>query len=129
MLSLFSRVELCVTVASQAPLSMEFFRQGYWSVLLCPPSGDLPDPAIEPRSPTLPVDSLPLAPPEKPYWHCTRIKKKYMNADCWIIMKGCSIGCPPSHVSVTGLLLALKIYIDREVETLYFIVWMCETLG
>ena len=36
------------TVAHQAPLSMEFSRQEYWSALSCPPSGNLPDPGIEP---------------------------------------------------------------------------------
>ena len=39
-------------VASQAPLSMGFSRQEYWSGLPCPPPGDLPNPGIEPRSPT-----------------------------------------------------------------------------
>ena len=38
------------TVARQAPLSMGFSRQEYWSGLPCPPSGDLPDPGIEPAS-------------------------------------------------------------------------------
>jgi len=47
------------TVPCQAPLSMEFSRQGYWSGLPFPSSGDLPDPGIEPRSPALQVDSLP----------------------------------------------------------------------
>ena len=36
----------------QAPLSMEFFRQEYWSGLPFPPPGDLPDPGIEPVSPS-----------------------------------------------------------------------------
>ena len=54
------------TVALQAPLSVGFSRQEYWSGLLCPPSGDLPNPGIEPRSPTRQVDSLPSEPPEKP---------------------------------------------------------------
>ena len=45
--------------AIQAPLSMGFFRQGYWSGLLCPPPGDLPNPGIEHRSHALQVDSLP----------------------------------------------------------------------
>ena len=36
----------------------EFSRQEYWSGLLCPPSGDLPKPGIEPRSPALQADSL-----------------------------------------------------------------------
>ena len=38
------------TVACQAPLSMGFSRQGYWSGLLCPPPDDLPDPGTEPMS-------------------------------------------------------------------------------
>ena len=50
----------------QAPLSMGFSRQEYWSGLSCPPPGDLPKPAIEPRSPALQADSLPFEPPQKP---------------------------------------------------------------
>ena len=38
------------TVARQAPLSMGFSRQEYWSGLPCPPPGDLPVPGIEPTS-------------------------------------------------------------------------------
>ena len=41
----------------QAPLSMEFSRQEYWSGLPFPSPGDLPDPWIEPRSPELQADS------------------------------------------------------------------------
>ena len=52
------------TVACQAPQSMEFFRQGYWSGF--PSPGDLPNPGIKPRSPTLQVDSLPSELPGKP---------------------------------------------------------------
>ena len=37
-------------IAHQAPLSVEFSRQEYWSVLPCPPPGDLPDPGIEAAS-------------------------------------------------------------------------------
>ena len=50
-LSHFSHVRLFVilwTVAFQAPLSMGFSRQVYWSGLLWPPPGDLPNPGIEP---------------------------------------------------------------------------------
>ena len=47
------------TVAHQAPLSMKFSRQEYWSGLPYPPPGDLPDPGIEPSSPAWQVDSLP----------------------------------------------------------------------
>ena len=42
------------TVAHQAPLSMEFSRQEYWSRQLIPSLGDLPNPGIEPRSPGKP---------------------------------------------------------------------------
>ena len=49
----FSHVQLFVTpwnVACQAPLSMGFSRQEYWSRLPCPPPGDFPDPGIKPES-------------------------------------------------------------------------------
>ena len=51
-------------VALQAPLSMKFSRQEYWSRSQFPPPKDLPDPGIEPTSPASPesqVDSLPLS--------------------------------------------------------------------
>ena len=54
------------TVTLQAPLSMGFSRQEYWSGLPFPSPGDLPDPGIEPRSPALQVDSLPSEPTGKP---------------------------------------------------------------
>ena len=54
------------TVACQAPLSMGFSRQEYWSGLPFPSPGDLPDPGIEPRSPALQADALPSEPPGKP---------------------------------------------------------------
>ena len=38
------------TIARQAPLSMGFSRQEYWSGLLCPPPRDLPDPGAAPTS-------------------------------------------------------------------------------
>ena len=44
-------------VACQAPLSIEFSRPEYWSGLPFPSPGDLPNPAIEPGSPTLKADS------------------------------------------------------------------------
>ena len=54
------------TVAHQAPLSMGFPRQEYWSGLPFPPPGDLPNPGIEPESPSLQADSSPTEPPENP---------------------------------------------------------------
>ena len=56
-----SRVRLFVTpwtVARQAPLSMGFSRQEYWSRLPFPSPGDLPNPGIEPGSPTWQADAL-----------------------------------------------------------------------
>ena len=49
------------TAAHQAALSGRFSRQEHWSGLPFPPPGDLPDPGIEPVSPALQVDSLPLS--------------------------------------------------------------------
>ena len=49
------------TVAHQAPLSMEFSRQEYWSGQPSPSPGELPDPGIKPGSPALQVDVLPLS--------------------------------------------------------------------
>ena len=43
------------TIAHQAPLSMEFSRQEYWSRFLFPSPGDLPNPGIEPRSPAMKI--------------------------------------------------------------------------
>ena len=66
-LSRFSRVRLFATpwtVARQAPLSMGFSRQEYWSGLPFPSPGDLPDPGVEPVSPVVPAlqaDSLSLS--------------------------------------------------------------------
>ena len=51
----------------QAPPSMGFSRQEYWSGLPFPSSGDLPDPGIEPRSPALEADALTSEPPGKPW--------------------------------------------------------------
>ena len=55
------------TTGHQAPLSMGFSRQEYWSEFPCPPPGDLPDPGVEPRSPPLQMDSLTTEPPGKPF--------------------------------------------------------------
>ena len=66
-----SRVQLFVTpwtIAFQAPPSMEFSRQEYWSWLPFPYPGTLPNPGIEPRSPTLQADALPSEPPGNHYF-------------------------------------------------------------
>ena len=72
MCALLNRVRLFATlwtVACQAPWSMEFSKQEYWSGLPFPPLGDLPNPGIKltslafPVSPLWQVDSLPPVPP------------------------------------------------------------------
>ena len=52
--------------ACQAPMSMGFSRQEYWSGLSFPSPGDLPNLGIKPRSPKLQAHSLPSEPPGKP---------------------------------------------------------------
>ena len=62
LVSSLSRLWLFVTpwtAAHQAPLSLRFSRQGYWSGLPFPSPGDLPNPGIEPGSPALQANSLP----------------------------------------------------------------------
>ena len=63
------------TVAHQAPLSMEFSSQEYWSGLPFPSPGDLPNPGIELRSPALQADSLPAEPQRKPKEYYSRAFK------------------------------------------------------
>ena len=64
-LSCFSRVQLFATpwtTACQAPLSMGILLTRILEWVAVPSSGDLPDPGIEPMSPTLQADSLLLSP-------------------------------------------------------------------
>ena len=51
------------TVAHQAPPSMGFSKQEYWSGLPFPSPGDLPDPGMEPGSPAFQADALTSEPP------------------------------------------------------------------
>ena len=95
MLSHFSNVRLCETlwtVAHQVPLSMGFSRQEYWSGLLYPPPGDLPNSQIASTSPALQVDSLPTEPPGKPINRLyTNIKWKVKKKE-WSLL--CSLKLP-----------------------------------
>ena len=66
-----SRVRLFAipwTIAYQAPPSMGFSRQEYWSGLPFPSPGDLPDPGIEPWSPAFQADTLTSEPRGKSNW-------------------------------------------------------------
>ena len=65
------------TVAHQAPPSMGFSRQEYWSGLPFPSPGDLPNTGIEPRSPALQADALISEPPGKPQWSDMQMDSKH----------------------------------------------------
>ena len=65
------------TVAHQAPPSMGFSRQEYWSGLPFPSPGDLLDPGIEPGSPKFQADALTSEPPGKNKGGCTKLKPQY----------------------------------------------------
>ena len=100
-LSCFSHVRLFATlwtVTHQAPLSMGFSRQEYWSGLRCPSPGNLPDLRIEPTFltyPALQVGSLPLVPPRKhlftPSNMCMFNSKNHYLPACVVVQL-------PSHV-------------------------------
>ena len=77
-MKLLSRVRLFATpwtVAHQAPLSMGFSRQEYWSGLPFPSPGDLPIPGIEPMSPELQADALTSEPSGKPLMNTLWVTK------------------------------------------------------
>ena len=67
-LSLVWRFDILWTVAHQAPLSMGFPRQEYWSGLSCPSPGDLPSPRMELMSPVLAGRFFTAEPPGKPLY-------------------------------------------------------------
>ena len=68
-----SCLTLCnpMDLALQAPLSMGFSRQEYWSGCPFPLPGDLPDSGIKPRSPALQADALLPEPPVLTYYLCS----------------------------------------------------------
>ena len=73
-LILCDTVDCSLPCATVAPLSMEFSRHEDWRGLPFPSLVDLPDPGIEPSSPTLQADSFPSEPPGKPCETCIIIK-------------------------------------------------------
>ena len=88
------------TVACQAPLSMRFSRQEYWSGLPWLPPGDLPDPGIEPASllpPTLAEGSL--ASVGKP----PSSAKEYYSVQFSSVTQSCPTLCDPMNHSTPGL--------------------------
>ena len=101
MLSRFSCVQLFAmpwTAARQAPLSVGFSRQEYWSGLPWPPPGDLPSPGIKPGSPALQADSLPSEPLGKPVVGLKEIAKGL--SVFWILLPRPGIGVGALAVKV-----------------------------
>ena len=114
MLSHFSHVEIYVTswtITYQAPLSIGFSWQEYWSGLPYPPPGDLPDPGIKPASPGLllyQVDSLPLSHKGSPFMHvCIYVHFQLCFIACRSLVPQPEIehtfsavkACSPNHVT------------------------------
>ena len=115
----FSHVRLFValwTVARQAPLSMGFSRQDYWSGLPCRLPGDLLDPRIDPRLFCLlhlQEGSLPLAPPGK-LEDTKLMEKKKKNHS----RKSCRL--PFHHVVVPWLHFPLLVLLTGVLKTISF---------
>ena len=104
-----SHVQLFVTpwtVACQAPPSMGFSRQEYWSGLPFPSPGGLPDPGIKLGSPALQADSLPSESPGNPCPSTNEwVKKMCYNIYNRIfssVTQSCPILCDPMDCSSPG---------------------------
>ena len=73
---------------------MEFSRPEYWSGWLFPSPGNLPNPGIELRSPTLQADSLQAEPPGKPWNECLLLYAITTNIYLWHFNHGCPLESP-----------------------------------
>ena len=86
------------TVAYQAPPSMGFSRQEYWSELPFPSPGDLPDPGIEPGSPAFQADALTSEPPGKPVCVCVCVLIGFSHVQLFLTLWGIVCQAPLSMV-------------------------------
>ena len=105
LLSRFSRGRLCATpqmAAHQAPPSLGFSRQEYWSGLPCPPPGDHLGPGIKPASPALAGGSFTTEPPGRPYQF---IDPTSSGCQSLTLTLAQGIAVKTSLLTVTGLLL------------------------
>ena len=75
------------TIAYQAPQSMGFSRQEYWSTLPLPSPGDLPNPGIEPEFPELQAYALPSEPQRKPLVWKSMVIQGSVIAVIWLKLK------------------------------------------
>ena len=130
-----STAQSCLTlydpVAHQAPLSMGFSRQEYWSGLPCPPPGELPNPGTEPTSPASPavqVESLPTEPLGKPkdiIHHRSRISQLKTGISATILTK--------ELMQSTAFLMDSFAYrivqwnVTLHIESLQFFHWLLKT--
>ena len=81
------------TVAHQAPLSMGFSMQEYWSGLPFPSPGDLPNPGIEPTVPALAGRFFTTEPPGKRIYSTNNLSCK----STWIMLDFCRVKSPATH--------------------------------
>ena len=104
-----SRVQLCdpMDCSPQAPLSMDFSQQEYWSGLPFPSPGVLPNPGIEPRSPPLQTESLPSKPLGKP-------PGGFILKLAWL--RGVGSWASDLHCVVANTLLLAWLYFGLEVQ-------------
>jgi len=111
------------TVVHQAPLSMEFSRQEYGSGLPFPPPGDLPDPGIEPGSPTLQADTLPSEPPGNTMKYYSAIKgnEALIHATTWVNLESIRLNetsqtqkTPYCMISFIWCVQKRQLYWDRK---------------
>ena len=92
------------TIAHQAPLSMGFYSQEYWSGLPCPSPGDLPHPGIKPASPASAHGFFTTEPPKKPVRNNIRVQVLLVLLVFWVRW---------SLSSVNSLIILLANFPDR----------------
>ena len=133
------------TVACQAPLSMWFFREEYWSGLPFPPSGDLPNPGIGPPSPALAGGFFTAEPPGKP-----KILRTWFNIDIHIVKSNFlsinlpsvtndigrwyfphlqkRISCMPADISIPYFMILMnKMTLRKHFLVMHFHVCVCSS--
>ena len=102
------------TVALQAPLSMGFLRQEYWSGLPFPSPGDLPHPGIQPASPALAGGFFTTEPPEKPSSWCLEDVSGRREKKCGHTL-GAKTGCGQQQGSGIQF-LSMELYSANNVK-------------
>ena len=107
------------TVAHQAPPSMPFSRQEYWSGLPFPSPGDLPDPGIEPRSPALQANAFTYEPPGK---NQTTAKTWWVKTILTIYLIGSTVWAWAQFISVSHGMIVMEQEL-KDTEWLYSHVW------